>query len=410
MDDKNRDEKVPKGYISTLTQKDYASAFYQKIHASALIQKGYADIPTHKQQNNLEILLKTYKSYVDDPSYVYKKCVNTADPNYDRCWLVIMRKNNDTNMKTNESRSCVVDSRYAKFRANELKVIEIVNVNAPHITVPMIINCYAGISMVYKVGEMVVAPEYCEFVDIICSAGIHYFKTLDAAYFYEFSPDKHIGNQYVWDCNGKILRKFEYEYYQNGALSSRIYYNTSWGMCLNFRTELHQNGMITKCTEFYSNDVKKVETIYDKDAVEKLQANTYTETLWYSNGRKQKEEKYIDGQIDGTCTEWYFNGIKKSEKIYVNGKKFWKWTYWNPDGKKELVCEYLNGEIYCAWNANGDKISDSRIINQILNEFDLTSRFSHNERYIRYDPPSRPYVRYDSLSGQFVIKNQDKQS
>src|SRR5579871_6849761 len=77
-----------------------------------------------------DLLIKCNK-YTSDMSYVYKLCndAETKKPlDKKKEWLVILQK--PDNVKTNEARSNVVDSnkKHAKFRANEMIVIEIINI------------------------------------------------------------------------------------------------------------------------------------------------------------------------------------------------------------------------------------------------------------------------------------------
>src|SRR5947208_9282211 len=67
----------------------------------------------------LDYVKSKYKHYTNDPSCVYKMC--------DDMWIVIMRKLSNT--ITNETRENVEDMMCAKFRANMLEVLEIVNIH-----------------------------------------------------------------------------------------------------------------------------------------------------------------------------------------------------------------------------------------------------------------------------------------
>src|SRR5690348_3690982 len=65
------------------------------------------------------VQLCTEKGYIDDEAYVYKMILDT--------YIVVMKKLPTT--ITNEKRTNVVDAAHAKFRASELEVVFIVNVN-----------------------------------------------------------------------------------------------------------------------------------------------------------------------------------------------------------------------------------------------------------------------------------------
>ena len=150
---------------------------------------------------------------MDDPSYVYKLCDNK--------WLVIMKKNTDT--KTNESRSNCVDTEYAKFRASQLDVIMIINVN-DGTNVESIDNTYINVygdkesHIMYTVNKRVEADNFDTELNEVCSNGIHYFKSIKAAYFYRNVnkvPSGYTGEWYSWHDNG---RKRDYGRYKNGRL------------------------------------------------------------------------------------------------------------------------------------------------------------------------------------------------
>src|SRR2546423_771115 len=80
---------------------------------------------TPHNQNMLEYIETKYKSHTDDPLCVYKMCEETNGR-----WLIIMRKiTEESKTMTNETRLGVVDHMFAKFRANKLNVLEIVNTN-----------------------------------------------------------------------------------------------------------------------------------------------------------------------------------------------------------------------------------------------------------------------------------------
>src|SRR5579871_4620212 len=76
---------------------------------------------------SFEDFRETCKEYEKDEKYVYKKCNNLS--NRLLVWLVVMEKSENT--KTNEERKDVVDKNHAKFRADELKVVDIINVIDP---------------------------------------------------------------------------------------------------------------------------------------------------------------------------------------------------------------------------------------------------------------------------------------
>src|SRR5271170_1546949 len=87
-------------------------------------------------------ILERCSKYKDDESYVYKLCRNVHVHSTEldektsivmdekqNDWLIIMQKLVDT--KTNEARKGVINKNCAKFRADRLKVVDIINVYDP---------------------------------------------------------------------------------------------------------------------------------------------------------------------------------------------------------------------------------------------------------------------------------------
>ena len=166
----------------------------------------------------LSRLKKTYKKYINDDQYVYKMCNDE--------WIVIMRKLKPTRKrtraqlkntdpvieietKTNESRSHVSDPMYAKFRANVLYVIKIVNANNGGEIQEVINNNYRTTK--YVVGQNVVPDHFDDRLDCIMTSGIHYFKTIEAAFYYFRSiPPDFTGKWKRWNDCGKIWSEENY--------------------------------------------------------------------------------------------------------------------------------------------------------------------------------------------------------
>src|SRR5579863_7490121 len=123
------------------------------------------------KKSTLDDLTQKYKTYIDDASYVYKLCCDMVDKYAAREWLVILQKLEDT--KTNEDRKDVADHLHAKFRADKLKVVEIVSVLDPRITKDFVVNEFHNIRAKYTKGEIVSPDRYEKCIDNVCSGGIH---------------------------------------------------------------------------------------------------------------------------------------------------------------------------------------------------------------------------------------------
>lgn len=145
-----------------------------------------------------EYLKKMCSKY--DVNHVYKKC----NDEYDDSWIIVLEKMHDTN--TNENRIDIRNIATAKYRANKLKVVDIINMNTPSITKKEIISTYHpkcdNKKTKYKVGDIVYPDYYDPFIENVCSNGIHYFRKIEAAYFYGDMPDNYFGNVTVFHDNG----------------------------------------------------------------------------------------------------------------------------------------------------------------------------------------------------------------
>jgi antitoxin component YwqK of YwqJK toxin-antitoxin module len=260
--------------------------------------------------------------FADNPNIRYKTC--------DNC-IVVLQKEKDT--ITNEDRS-VADSNYAKYRANKMKVICIFLKSDPMEQLQFVKNTvHKDHIIVYETGEIVTADSYDQCIDNVCSQGIHYFKSLEAAYYYLLeNNDRYTGKMYWWYDNGAKLQE---AHYING---------TKHGIL----TEWHDNGYKSKEFNYEHGDIN----------------GTYI--TWYENGDICTTYEYVNGNIHGTFRMWYPNGNIKKEHNYVNGKRHGKWSEWSVDGNKENHLNYEHGKIHGTaiwWYDNGNKREEYEYVN-----------------------------------------------
>lgn len=153
------------------------------------------------------------KKYSEDDSYVYKTCHNVPNTSHifglKREWMVILKKVKST--ITNEDRH-VVDSKYAHYRANKLKVVEIFNINNPNIKKKSVTNVMVILDKkcTYDVGSVVKADNYDYDICERYAEGIYYFKTYHAAFYYGAIPNNYTGNVLSTDETGFPLSIFRY--------------------------------------------------------------------------------------------------------------------------------------------------------------------------------------------------------
>lgn len=230
------------------------------------------------------------KKYVKDSLYVYKTCYNKIGRvKGERIWLVVLKKLDST--ITNEDRDDVTDAKYAKFRANELQVVKIINSTNPRSMKKQIVNVYLDTETKYEVGKFVRADEYDRHENNVCSGGIHYFKTVEAAYFYGSAKTMDTGIYCYWHDNGTIKFKGQFE--------------------------------------------------------KGLRVGEWSQ--WYSNGQVSSRGSYENGLKKGVWNEWYYSGDVCSRGEYINDKKEGEWIIGLYEGWYECG-QYENDRREGTWN------------------------------------------------------------
>lgn len=291
----------------------------------------------------LEPILNVCKKYTNDELYVYKVCCDilSNESNKDNIkWLVVMKKLDDT--KTNEGRKNIVNKDCAKFRANKLLVVKIININKPSLSKKYIVNKYQDYKSIrYEVGKIVIPNEYDENIENVNSGGIHYFRTILPAFYRRDTPDDYSGNSIEWYENGQKESEGLYvdgykfgkwtKWYENGQKEDEGEYN-EFGYASGFWTEYYENGQKKSCGN-YDNGYKIGNWI-----------------TWQCDcGQKRTEGEYDEeGLRTGVWTEWSCSGKKKSEGKYIEGEKIGHWIEWD-----------------CA---TGEKIFDDDILNKVIKE------------------------------------------
>lgn len=146
-----------------------------------------------------------------NPNIVYKSCGN---------YIVVLKKLENT--ITNENRCGIVDSNHAKFRANTLMTILIINKMNGQLVTKITNSCYSKKIFLYELNKIAIVNDYDMHSNIICAPGIHYFKSIESAYFYDF---KNIETHYTgtikkWLSDGYLYQEYEL---LNGHMVSEKY-------------------------------------------------------------------------------------------------------------------------------------------------------------------------------------------
>ncbi len=89
--------------------------------------------------------------------------------------------------------------------------------------------------------------------------------------------------------------------------------------------------------------------------------------VYYANGQKLRQARYLNGEYDGLSTEYFGNGRRSSQIYMKNGDFAGAYETWYPNGQAEEQHEsYRNGKFDGRsryWYSNGRLKIDSRDIN-----------------------------------------------
>jgi hypothetical protein len=143
----------------------------------------------------MKLRTQLYGHY-EESGHVFKSC----GP-----YIVVMKKLKDT--VTNEDRASVVDPLNAKFRGTHFMVVLIFDKMEPKYTVKQTENTiHLRDKLKYIVGEVVYANDYDHDSSKICAPGIHYFKSLEAAFYYNLGIFCNITYQCpLYDDDGAMI-------------------------------------------------------------------------------------------------------------------------------------------------------------------------------------------------------------
>ena len=221
-------------------------------------------------------------------------------------YIVIMKKLPNT--ICNESRRNIADPMHANFRANKLLVIGIVHkITGKEIN--RVTNTTYHKEHIEYIKSKVVATDYDLDPDKICAPGIHYFLSVECAFFW---GKKGIGKYRTWYNNGQ---KFETATYRMGLLHGPY-------------LQLYQNGL--KCIECILKE-GKIHGLYQ---------------LWHKNGQIKKKCTYNYGQMNGSYQEWFENGQITKNITYRYGRMNGPYQERHKNGQKMIECSYLDDKLH----------------------------------------------------------------
>jgi antitoxin component YwqK of YwqJK toxin-antitoxin module len=84
----------------------------------------------------------------------------------------------------------------------------------------------------------------------------------------------------------------------------------------------------------------------------------YVVRYYYTNGQKEWETNYYQGQLHGKSIGWYKNGQKEWETNYHQGQLHGKDIGWYKNGQKSWEMDYHQGQLHgkdIGWRKNERK-------------------------------------------------------
>ena len=208
---------------------------------------------------------------MSDSDLCYKSCGN---------YIVTMTKLPDT--ITNESRTGIVDPMHAKFRADKLLVVTIEHKLTGE-SIKRIQNTSYCHKIWYDVSMIVDVSDYDQDPNEVCSTGIHYFLSREAAFYWDNNIEN--GPVRAWYSNGQVREEYT----------------------------LVAGKMHGTCRRWHFNCKPRQDCNY---VAGKLHGHYQ---FWYYTGQKRRDCHYINDKLHGHYQSWYQNGEQCEDTIYVNG-------------------------------------------------------------------------------------------
>lgn len=261
--------------------------------------------------SHIDIIYNTYpflkeRENSSITNYVYKSCKKN--------WIIVMLPCKDT--ITNENRNNICDKNKAKYRASHLLVVMIFNKLDPSKIIYSIETKFSSnkISTSYEVGKNVYPDKFDDNLDNICSSGIHYFKSLERAFYYEI-PDDYQGKYIIWYDNGNKREETFIIINNNKLIFNGIY--KKW----------YENGNLEEIGNYEMDEL-------DGECI-----------CYYNNGNKKISATFYHGLREGPETKWYENGNIMEHGLNVNDEKIGIWIYYKPNGLDKIEINESNNKL-----------------------------------------------------------------
>jgi antitoxin component YwqK of YwqJK toxin-antitoxin module len=191
---------------------------------------------------------------------------------------------------TNLERNNVADKRYAVYRCNKAKVINIYDKYSKHRIISA--QSDSGIPITYKIGKVIIIKNYDTDINKVFASGIYFYLSEECAVY-------SLINWY--DSRNIVQQQQQQQWYENGI------------MRLKFSIKL-------------GKPTGKCET-------------------WYNDGTRKEKSWYMDGFRTGKFEYWYETGQRCIKCYYVNDKCEGEYNSWYDDGTQYIKCYFDNGNI-----------------------------------------------------------------
>lgn len=275
----------------------------------------------------IETINTMYQQYIDDSSYVFKSCNRGKH-------IVILKK--PPNHVNNESRSSVVNHKFAKHRGTDLYVEIIFDKFEPSRTFNNTIFYFCGIETLYTVGKTV-SPDSYTADNSDDADGLYYFKSIDGAFYCDLFLINYFGEYNDFHYNGLIK---EHGNMYNGTKNGvwKEYYDNGQLMTIEHYVFGKLNG---EYFEYYSNGNISERGVYSNDEPSNFHIS------WHENGAKASEGYYDEsGRKNGVWLSWYDDGCRDEFTTYNHGTLNGLYYKWKKDKLDELVKHgmYVDGK------------------------------------------------------------------
>lgn len=183
----------------------------------------------------------------------------------------------------------------------------------------------------YILKQEVVSPEFDEDKDVVDGAGIHYFLSEEAAYWYGIGPRELTFKEYYdngqlhFDVRREIFKEGKSEeYYKSGELKGIYTHKGSGchGKCITY----YKNGHLETIIHYEDNETHGPYEQYYENGQLKLKCNYYYRdengdyNSYYESGQPKIIGRYEYGIRVGEWLFYHESGILQMKRIYTRGQ------------------------------------------------------------------------------------------